>query len=54
MMIASAIVAIEKTMPRIRSVNKPTPKPSVMPTTAAAPIWTTSGAPVALNKATAV
>ena len=54
MMIASAMVAIEKKMPRIRKVNRPTPKPSVMPTTAAAPICTASGAPVALNKATAV
>ena len=53
-MIASATVAIEKKMPRIRKVNRPTPKPSVTPTTAAAAICTTSGAPVALNRATAV
>ena len=54
MMIASAMVAIEKKMPRIRKVSRPTPKPSSMPMTAAAAICTTSGAPVALNRATAV
>ena len=54
MMIASAMVAIEKKMPRIRKVRRPTPKPSSMPTTAAAAICTTSGAPVALNRTTAV
>ena len=54
MMIASAMVAIEKNMPRIRNVSRPTAKPSSMPTTAATPICTISGAPVALNSATAV
>ena len=32
MMIASAIVAIEKKMPRIRRVSRPTPRPSSRPT----------------------
>jgi len=53
MMIASAIVAIEKKMPRIRKVRKPTPRPSRLPTRAATAICTASGASNALNSSTA-
>ena len=44
MMIVTAMVAMEKKMPRMRSVSRPTPKPSSPPTTAAAAICTASGA----------
>ena len=54
MMMVSAIVAIEKKMPCMRRVRRPTAKPSNAPTTAAAAICTASGAPIALNRNTAV
>ena len=50
MMIVSAMVAIEKKMPCIRKVSRPRAKPIRAPTTAAAAICTTSGAPIALNR----
>ena len=54
MMMASAMVAIEKKMPRMRSVNRPTREAEQAPTTAAAAICTSSGAPKALVRSTAV
>ena len=54
MMIISAMVAMEKKMPRMRSVSRPRAKPSSAPMAAAAAICTASGAPNALNSNTAV
>ena len=50
----SATVAIEKKMPRSRSVISPVPKPSSPLTAAPARICAASGAPVALIATTAV
>ena len=54
MMIASAMVAIEKKMPRMRKVSRPTPNPSKPPIPAATRICAPSGASNALISSTAV
>ncbi len=50
MMMMSAMVAIEKKMPRRRSVSRPAAKPSIPLIAAAATICTASGAPDRLEQ----
>ena len=54
MMMVMAMVAMEKKMPRMRNVSSPMAHPSAAPARAAAMICTSSGAPSALNRKTAV
>ena len=54
MTMVSAIVAIEKKMPCMRKVRRPSANPIKAPMAAAAAICTASGAPNALTRNTAV